>query len=158
MKMSNSPLAVYKKLSPNHSGPRTHKIDTISPHCIVGNLSLETLGNVFASPKHQSSSNYGIDAYGKIGLYVEEKNRSWCSSSESNDQRAVTIEIACDPNSPYKMTDAAIKGLIALCIDICQRNDIPKLLWKNDKSLIGKIDKQNVTVHRWFAKKDCPGD
>ena len=33
---------------------------------------------------------------GSIGLYVEEKNRSWCSSSNANDQRAITIEVAAD--------------------------------------------------------------
>ena len=158
MTMSNSPLVSFTKLSPNHSGLRTHKIDTITPHCVVGHLSLQALGNAFASPAKQSSSNYGIDDKGKIGLYVEEKNRSWCSSSKSNDQRAVTIEIASDPLSPYKITDAAMQGLINLSADICKRNEIPQLLWKADKTLIGQVDKQNITVHRWFANKSCPGD
>jgi hypothetical protein len=156
--MSNSPLVSYTRLSPNNSGLRTHKIDTITPHCVVGHASLQTLGNIFAPIERRASSNYGIDDHGNVGMYVEEKNRSWCSSSESNDQRAITIEIASDNFYPYKITDKALNGLINLCVDICSRNNIPKLLWKADKSLIGQIDKQNITVHRWFSPRECPGE
>lgn len=156
--MSNSPLVTYTKLSPNHSGQRTRKIDTITPHCVVGHLSLQTLGNVFAPSSRQSSSNYGIDDNGNVGMYVEEKNRSWCTSSSSNDQRAVTIEVASDISNPYKITDKALQGLINLSVDVCERNNIPQLLWRADKSLIGQVDKQNITVHRWFSKTICPGD
>lgn len=156
--MSNSPLVSYTKLSPNHSGLRKAKIDTITPHSVVGHLSLQTLGNVFAPTSRKASSNYGIDDQGRVGMYVEEKNRSWCTSSGENDNRAVTIEIASDTKHPYKITDGAMQGLIDLSVDICKRNGIPKLLWKADKSLIGKVDKQNITVHRWFANKSCPGD
>lgn len=156
--MSNSPLVSYTRLSPNNSGLRTRKIDTITPHCVVGHASLQTLGNIFAPIERQASSNYGIDDHGNVGMYVEEKNRSWCSSSESNDQRAITIEIASDNFYPYKITDKSLNGLIDLCVDICSRNNIPKLLWKADKSLIGQIDKQNMTVHRWFSPRECPGE
>lgn len=156
--MSNSPLVSYTKLSPNHSGLRKQKIDTITPHCIVGQLSLQTLGNIFAPTSRKASSNYGVDNKGRVGMYVEEKNRSWCTSSNANDQRAVTIEIASDTKHPYKITDAALQGFINLSVDICKRNNIPKLLWKADKSLIGQVDKQNITVHRWFANTICPGD
>lgn len=156
--MSNSKLASYKHLSPNHSGKRKHKIDTITPHCMVGHLSLQTLGNIFANPKYKASSNYGIDDKGEIGMYVEEQNRSWCTSSEENDNRAVTIEIASDKFSPYKITDAALEGLIKLSADVCKRNGIPKLLWKSDKSLMGQVDKQNITLHRWTSNRECPGD
>lgn len=158
MKMSNSPLVSYTRLSPNHSGLRKSKIDTITPHCIVGHLSLQTLGNVFAPSSRGASSNYGIDDNGKVGMYVEEKNRSWCTSSPANDHRAVTIEIASDLKNPYKITDNAMYGLVDLSVDICKRNNIPQLLWKSDKSLIGKVDKQNITVHRWFSNTICPGD
>lgn len=158
MKMSNSPLVSYKRLSPNHSGLRKQKIDTITPHCVVGHLSLQSLGNVFAPTSRKASSNYGVDDQGRIGMYVEEKNRSWCTASSSNDQRAVTIEIASDNKAPYKITDAALKGLINLCVDICKRNNIPQLLWKADKDLIGKIGQQNITIHRWFSNTICPGD
>lgn len=158
--MSNSPLVSYTKLSPNHSGKRNHVIDTVSIHCMAGNLTVETCGNLFANPSRKASSNYGIGSDGRIGLYVEECNRSWCTSSSSNDNRAITIEVANNGGADqgWPVSDAAYNSLIALLVDICQRNGIKKLLWKADKSLIGQVDKQNMTVHRWFAAKACPGD
>ena len=158
--MSNSPLVSYTKLSPNHSGKRNHVIDTISIHCMAGDLTVETCGNLFANPSRKASSNYGIGSDGRIGLYVEECNRSWCTSSSSNDNRAITIEVANNGGADqgWPVSDAAYNSLIALLVDICQRNGIKKLLWKGDKSLIGQVDKQNMTVHRWFAAKACPGD
>jgi len=156
--MSNSPLVDYTKLSPNCTKPRNHEIDTITIHVVVGQLSVETIGKIFASKSAQASSNYGIGSDGRIGMYVEEKNRSWCSSNKANDHRAVTIEVACEPRHPYEVNAAAYAALLDLVTDICERNDIERLLWKADKSLIGKVDKQNMTVHRWFANKACPGE
>ena len=154
---TNSPLVNYTKISPNKTSPRNHKIDTITIHCVVGQCSVETLGNIFAPTSRQASCNYGIGYDGKIGMYVEEKDRSWCTSSSSNDHRAITIEVASDTTHPYAVKDAAYKALIDLLVDICERNDIKELKWKADKSLIGQVDKQNMTVHRWFANKECPG-
>ncbi len=156
--MSNSPLVGYTKISPNKSTSRNHKIDTITIHCMVGQLSVETLGNVFAPASKQASSNYGIGSDGRIGMYVEEKDRSWCSSNVANDNRAITIECASDTTHPYAINDRVHKALIELCTDICKRNGIKELKWKADKSFIGQPDKQNMTVHRWFANKSCPGD
>ena len=156
--MSNSPLASYTDISPNKTSPRNHKIDTITIHCVVGQLSVEQLGEVFASPKAKASSNYGIGKDGRIGIYVEEKDRSWCSSNASNDHRAITIECASDRSHPYAINDAVYKSLVELCADICKRNKIKQLKWKADRNLIGRPDKQNLTVHRWFANKSCPGD
>ena len=121
MAYSNSKLVVYKKLSPNHSGRRTHSIDRISPHCVVGQCTAEGLGSWFAKSSTQASSNYGIDRDGRVGLYVEEKNRSWCTSSNANDQRAVTIECASDTKEPYTMNSKVYKTLVKLCVDICKR-------------------------------------
>lgn len=155
---SNSPLISFTKLSPNHSGLRNHKIDTITIHHMAGNLTIETCGNMFANPNRKGSSNYGIGTDGRIGLYVEEKNRSWCSSSPSNDHRAITIEVANDGGAPnWHVSDKAIDSLVNLLVDICKRNRIEKLLWKNDKNLIGQVDKQNMTAHQWFFATDCPG-
>lgn len=153
--MSNSSLVSYKKISPNRTSPRNHKIDTITIHCVVGQLSVEGIGECF---QVRASSNYGIGRDGKIGMYVEEKDRSWCSSNSANDNRAITIECASDKTHPYAINDDVYKSLIDLCVDICQRNNIKELRWKADKSLIGKPEKQNMTVHRWFANKACPGD
>lgn len=158
--MSNSNLVSYTKLSPNHSGKRNHKIDTVSIHCMAGNLSVETCGNLFANKERRASSNYGIGSDGRIALYVDEANRSWCTSSSSNDNRAITIEVANNGGAEegWPVSDKAYEALINLLVDICKRNGIKQLLWKGDKSLIGQVEKQNMTVHRWFANKACPGD
>ena len=158
--MSNSTLATYTRLSTNRTSPRNHKIDTITIHCMAGNLTVERCGEIFAKRSRMASSNYGIGSDGRIGLYVEECNRSWCSSNKANDMRAITIEVANDGGAAtgWHVSDAAMAALIELLVDICRRNDIKKLLWKADKKLIGQIDKQNMTVHRWFKNKACPGD
>lgn len=156
--MSNSPLISYTQISPNRTSPRTHKIDTITIHCVVGQLSAEGISNCFVNSSSQASCNYGIGSDGRIALIVEENDRSWCSSNAANDHRAITIECASDRTHPFAINDAVYKSLVKLCADICKRNDIKELKWKADKSLIGQVDKQNMTVHRWFANKDCPGD
>lgn len=157
--MSNSPLINYTRLSPNHSGRRNHVIDTISIHCMAGNASVETCGALFADPSRKASSNYGIGSDGRIALYVDEANRSWCTSNAANDNRAITIEVANNGGAPdWPVSGKAYSALLDLLTDICRRNNIKELLWKGDKSLIGQVGKQNMTVHRWFAAKACPGD
>lgn len=154
-------MVAYTRLSPNHSGQRTHSIDRITPHCVVGQLSAESICGCFISPSRQASCNYGIGTDGKVSLCVEEKNRSWCSSSNANDQRAVTIECASDKTEPYAMNSRVYDSLIKLCTDICKRNGKRKLLWLGDRnktlSYTPKSDEMVLTVHRWFANKSCPG-
>ncbi len=125
---------------------------------MVGQLSAEGICGCFANMAVSSSCNYAIGADGRIGLCVEEKDRSWCSSNAANDHRAITIECASDRTYPYAINDKVYKSLVNLCADICRRNGIKELKWKADRSLIGQVDKQNMTVHRWFANKACPGD
>ena len=162
MEYTNSPLVTLVKLSPNHSGLRTHVIDRITPHCVVGQLSVEVLGDIFLPVERQASSNYGIGPDGRIAMYVEEKNRSWCSSSRANDQRAVTIECASDTTDPYTMTGTVFDTLVTLCADICRRNGQSRLLWIPDREASlayePKRDEMLLTVHRWFANKSCPGE
>lgn len=175
---TNSPLVDYTRISPNRTNGRTvpsyydkrwdgEIIDTITIHCVVGQTSVETLGNIFANPDRQASSNYGIGPDGRIGLYVEEKDRSWCTGGEKtcngmtgslNDYRAITIEVASDTEYPYEVTDAAYASIIDLCVDICKRNGIRKLLWEADPDLVWDKSRQNMTAHRWFAYKSCPGE
>lgn len=161
MAYTNSSMVAYTKLSPNHSGQRTHSIDRITPHCVVGQCSVETLGGIFAPASRQASSNYGIGADGRVGMYVEEKNRSWCSSNAANDQRAVTIECASDAAEPYAFRDVVYQTLIKLCVDICRRNGKDKLLWLGDRGKTlayePKPNEMVLTVHRWFDNKSCPG-
>lgn len=157
--MSNSPLVDYTRISPNKNSPRNHKIDTITIHCVVGQCTVETLGNIFAPTSRQASSNYGVGTDGKIGMYVEEKDRSWCSSNAANDNRAVTIEVASDTKHPYAVNDRAFAALLYLMTDICKRNGIKKLVWSTKKAdRVNHKNGCNMTVHRDYANKSCPGD
>ena len=157
--MSNSPLVDYTRISPNKNSPRNHKIDTITIHCVVGQCTVETLGNIFAHTSRQASSNYGVGTDGKIGMYVEEKDRSWCSSNAANDNRAVTIEVASDTKHPYAVNDRAFAALLDLVTDICKRNGIKKLVWSTKKAdRVNHKNGCNMTVHRDYANKSCPGD
>lgn len=165
--MSNSPLVTYTRITKNKTSPRNHKIDTITIHCIVGQWTAKQGCDYFATTDRECSANYVVGKDGSIGLSVDEKDRAWTSggtlsvngiTGSMNDHRAVTIEVASDTTHPYAITDEAYKALVNLVADICKRNDIKELKWKADKSLVGKVDKQNMTVHRWFANKACPGD
>lgn len=158
----NSPMVSCTAKSPNHSGKRTHSIDTITPHCVEGQLSATDIGACFKSSSRKASCNYAIGVDSKVCLVVDECNRSWCSSSNSNDQRAVTIECASSKTAPYAFRSVVYDTLVSLCVDICKRNHKTKLLWINDKntalSYNPKSDEMLITVHRWFANKSCPGD
>lgn len=162
MAYTNSPLVSYTKISPNQSGQRKYPITRISIHCVVGQCSVETLGSVFAPTSCQASSNYGIGYDGKVGMYVPESNRSWCTSSSDNDNRAVTIEVASNTTHPYTVRDAAYQTLLNLVTDICKRNGKKKVVWFGDKAktlaYTPAADEMVLTVHRWFANKSCPGD
>lgn len=159
MSYTNSPLVAYTKISPNRTKNRNHAIDTITIHCVVGQCSVETLGEVFAPTSRQASSNYGVGVDGRIGMYVEEKDRSWCSSNSANDNRAVTIEVASDTTHPYAVNAKAYAGLLDLVTDICRRNGIKKLVWSTNKSdRVNHKNGCNMTVHRDYANKSCPGD
>ena len=160
--MSNSSLVNCTVMSPNKNSPRSHRIDRITPHCVVGQLSAESIGGCFTSRGRQASCNYGIGSDGRIVLVVDEKDRSWCSSSPANDHRAVTIECASDRSEPYAMNGKVYDTLVRLCADICRRNGIRRLLWLGSKeatlSYTPKNDEAALTAHRWFANKSCPGD
>lgn len=151
MTMSNSPLVTYTKISPNSNNPRNKPIRKITIHHMAGNLSVEACGNIFAKASRQGSSNYGIGSDGRIGMYVEEKNRSWCSSNPTNDHQAITIEVANDGGAPnWHVSDKALASLINLCVDICKRNGIAKLIFTGDAT-------GNLTQHNYFANTACPG-
>ena len=158
--MSNSPLVSFTRISPNSTNPRNKKIDRITIHHMAGDLTVESCGASFADPNRQASSNYGIGSDGRIGLYVEEKNRSWCSggnkpnevmTGRDNDFRAITIEVANDSREPdWHISDKALESTIELCVDICQRNGIEKLNFTGDAT-------GNLTLHNFFAYTLCPG-
>lgn len=155
--MSNSPLVDYVKLSPMHSGARKHKIDTITVHHMAGNLSVETCGEVFQT--RQASTNYGVDSAGRVGLYVDEKDRAWSTANPDNDNRTVNIEVANRAGAPdWPVTDAAYNKLVLLVADICKRNGIARLVWGENKAdRVGHRNGCNMTVHRDFMATSCPG-
>lgn len=170
-KYSNSSLVNYTRMSPCNSGTRTKPICRITPHCVVGQASVESLGEWFQNKDRQTAPNYGIGADGRVGLYVNESDRSWCTggdrkvlgqSGSLNDQYAVTIECASDNTDPYAMRAVVYNKLVALCVDICQRNGKKKLLWLGsaEKAIFydPKPDEMILTAHRWFSSyKSCPG-
>lgn len=165
--MSNSPLITCELRSPNKTHPRSHPIDTITIHCVVGQVTALEGCRLFQSPSRNASCNYMVGRDGSIGLCVDEGDRSWCTggtlsangmTGKQNDHRAVTIEVASDVVHPYAVTQAAYEALVKLVADIAKRNGMGALKWKGDKTLVGKPAEQNMTVHRWFAKKACPGD
>ena len=146
--MSNSSLVNYVKLSPNYSSRNGIKITKITIHHMAGDLSVEVCGNVFQN--REASANYAIGSDGRVGLYVDECNRAWTSSSYDNDRQAITIEVANDSGAPnWHVGNKAMAKLIDLCVDICQRNGIKKLNYTGDKT-------GNLTMHKMFAATVCP--
>ena len=158
--MSNSSLVTYTCLSGNNSGKRTHSIDTFTPHCTVGQVSTQWFS--YFQTTEDTSCNYGIGADGGVALVVPEDKVSWCSSSQSNDNRAVTVECASDAADPFAFNTTVYNKLIDLCVDVCRRNGKKKVVWIPDKnkalSYSRKSGEMLITVHRWFANKECPGD
>lgn len=157
--MSNSPLATYTRITKNKTSPRNHAIDTITIHCIVGQWTAKQGCDYFATTNRQCSANYVVGKDGSIGLSVDEKDRSWCSSNGTNDNRAITIEVASDTTHPYAVTAKAYAALLDLVTDICKRNGIKKLVWSTNKNdRVNHRNGCNMTVHRDFANKACPGE
>ena len=60
------------------------------------------------------------------------------------------------------MKSEVYSALVELCTDICRRNGKRKLVWIADRekalAYTVKSDEMLLTVHRWFAKKSCPGN
>lgn len=150
MAYTNSPLVAYTKISPNRSAPRNQPITKITIHHMAGIMSVEQFGGLVANPARQMSSNYCIGSDGRIGLFCPESDRSWCSSSAWNDNRAITIEVSnCQVGEPWAISDKVYDSLIKLCVDICKRNGIKKLEFTGDRN-------GSLTYHYMFAATACP--
>lgn len=162
--MGNSPLVTYTCLSPNHGGKRGQPIWIITPHCVVGQTDLPTLGNIFLPQSRKASSNYGVGRDGDVGMFVEECNHSWCSSSFWNDDRAITIETASDKEAPWAFNQKAYNGLVKLCVDICQRHGKNRLIWPETLEKLKQAESTRkstdmyLSAHRWYSATGCPGD
>lgn len=147
--MSNSQLVDYILISKHRTSPRVYQITKITIHHMAGNLSVEDCGRLFQS--REAASNYGIGSDGRVGMYVEEKDRAWCSANYDNDHRAINIEVANDGGAPdWHVSDKALEKLVDLCVDICQRNGIEKLNFTGDST-------GNLTQHNYFCSTACPG-
>lgn len=164
MGYTNSPLATYTKISPNKSHPRNNKIYLFTPHCVVGQLTAKEIANLSHFTKSGgtgASCTYAVGKDGSIAQICPEEDRSWCSSSKTNDNAAITIETASDKTYPYTIRPEALKSLINLIADCCKRNGITKLLWLKTKdatfSYQRKENEGMLTCHRWFANTECPG-
>lgn len=161
--MSNSKLVSYTKISPHRTSPRKGKIRGISIHTMAGPGSVEGCGEVFQTS--EASAHYGIGPDGRIGQYVQEEDRAWCCE-DLVDHEVVTIEVSSVQayHEPYECTAKAYESLIDLCVDICQRNDIKKLIWKEGKqycpAFTGNWAVCNMVPHRYTTKKgkSCPGN
>lgn len=161
--MSNSSLVDLTILSPNHSGNRKQKITRITVHCTACLVTAYRIGTIFQPRSRNASCNYGIGTDLKIVMCVPESMRSWCSSSNDNDQRAVTIEAASSNVKPYEFAPGVYEKTIELCVDICKRNGKKKVVYISDQTKALKYqpaeDEMLLTFHRWFSKtKSCPGD
>ena len=159
-KFTNSPLVEYTRISPNKNDGRwdwennkpVDKITKITIHHMAGVATLEQFGNIVANPARQMSANYAIDKDARVGLFCEEKDRSWCSSSKINDNKAITIETSnSSVGGNWPISDKVLAKLIDLCVDICKRNGIPKLTFTGDAN-------GSLTYHYMFAPTGCPGD
>ena len=147
--LSNSTLVTFTRILPHSTRPRRGKISKITIHHAAGNLSVEAIGRVLNA--RSISTNYAVDGRGQVGMYVEEKDRSWASSSAANDHVAVTIEVANSGGAPdWPVSDIALEKTIDLCVDICQRNDIEKLDYTGGTQ-------GNLTRHNMFTRTICPG-
>lgn len=158
MTFTNSSLVSYKNLTKHKTTNRNHVIDTITIHCFVGQVTAKQGCDYFATTDRDCSANYVLGCDAKVGLSVDEKDRSWCTSSASNDHRAITIEVASDTTEPYTVKDNVFAALLDLVTDICKRNGIKKLVWSTNKTdRVNHKNGCNMTVHRDYANKSCPG-
>lgn len=152
IKVSNSSLISGSYTSHSkRNHPRNSPITVITPHHCAGNMSFEGMKREINRADRQMSCNYLIQTDGRIFLFVNEEDRSWCSANYANDHQAITIEVANDGGAPdWHVSDAALAALIDLCTDICRRNGIARLNFTGDA--IG-----NLTQHNYFAATACPG-
>jgi hypothetical protein len=166
-----SPLATYYNDATHYDRAGriyngvNNKIDTITIHCYVSQVTAKQGCDNFAKPNRaESSCNYMVGYDGSIGVSVPEYCRSYCTGGHDprgsiNDYRAVTIEVASDTFYPYAVTEQAYYALLLLVFDICSRNGIKKLIWSTEKATrVHHKGGCNMTVHRDYADKSCPGD
>lgn len=139
------------------------------PHCTAGMSSAEATATRFQRPDVGASATYCIGSNGDIVQNVPEEYRPWTTGGDLNvngvtgammDHHSFTFEIANTTLAPnYLMSAEAIASLIYLMVDICKRHGIKSVTWKDDKYFASDSRNYNViAVHRWYARKSCPGN
>lgn len=139
------------------------------PHCTAGMSSAAATATRFQNPNVGASATYCIGGDGDIVQNVPEEYRPWTTGGDLNvngvtgatiDHMAFTFEIANSAlGGSWPMSDKAINSLVLLMVDICQRHGIPRVYWNNDKYFSSITTNYNtINLHRWYARKSCPGD
>ncbi len=148
--MSNTSSSLYTHIAPAHPSNYTERdsraITEITVHHMAGNMSVQALGELWQNSSRNGSSHYGVNGK-EIGLYVSEKDIAWTNSDWESNQRAVTIETANNGGAPdWTVSDETLATLITLVADIAKRNNLGKL-----------IVKENLTMHKQYSATACPG-
>lgn len=149
--MSNSPLATYANIT-DKCNDRIEKISKITIHHMAEVWTGKQCADYFCRTSRTVSANYCIGYDGDIALNVPEDKRAWTSSSSSNDQKAITIEVSnMYKDDRWLVSDKSMKSLIDLCVDIIKRNDgIDKLVYDGTPN-------GSLTLHEMFSNTNCPG-
>lgn len=167
---NHAPVDVIK-ISPNRGNTidgkwydnRLNDVCRITPHHAAGVLSVEAMLDWFSKTSTQASCNYVVGNDGRRGLCCPENVRPWTSSSRDNDNKAITVEVVNSyAGGNWPVSDKAFNSLVDLCVDICKRYGKKKLLWIADKNTAlaykPKADEMLLTMHKWFANTNCPGE
>lgn len=167
-----SSLVDITKITPNSNPRGNNRIERITPHCIVGQMSAVACANLKNFKAGGcASANYIIGKDGEVLLNVPEERRAWTSggtkkvngrTGAQNDYKAITFECASDATAPYAFKAVVWNKLIAMCVDICKRYGRNKLIFFSDavkaEQYTVKDNEMILTWHRWYAYKSCPGD
>lgn len=150
--MSSLAQGAYIAHSNNYQkGRNENKICKFTPHIMAGILTGKQCAvNIFQNPNRIASANYCIGNDGDIVCNVYEEDRAYTSSSKSNDNQAITVEVSnCEYGGDWKISDAAWNSLVKLAVDVCRRYGF-RLVYDGTPN-------GSLTRHNMFANTSCPG-
>ncbi len=150
--MSKLSQGAYIAHSNNYQkGRNGHRICKFTPHIMAGILTGKQCAvNIFQNPNRIASANYCIGNDGDIVCNVYEEDRAYTSSSRSNDNQAITVEVSnCEYGGDWKISDKAWNSLVNLAVDVCSRYGF-RLVYDGTPN-------GSLTRHNMFANTSCPG-
>ena len=150
--MSSLAQGAYIAHSNNYQkGRNGHKICKFTPHIMAGILTGKQCAvNIFQNPNRIASANYCIGNDGDLVCNVYEEDRAYTSSSRSNDNQAITVEVSnCEYGGDWRISDAAWNTLVNLAVDVCTRYGF-RLEYDGTPN-------GSLTRHNMFANTACPG-